>query len=173
MVRKIDLKKVYLLQHSYEIICDDVTYDKTKIIGIYFSREKAESVVNKYIYIQGFDKYPISCFYIDEYTIDEDNWVEGFVGSDEIARDFETLTSCFNDWLGIKVNSIEESWNDSNYYHALCEVNSNIYNVKDVSELAQQIYFVWEKYYETSPIKADDCIEIATNILKALNVKFI
>ena len=165
------MKKVYLLQHSYEKTCNDVTYDETKIIGIYLSREKAESVINKYIPIQGFDKYPVSCFYIDEYNIDEDNWAEGFVGTDEIARDFETVTSCFNDWLGIKVNSIEDSWNDSNYYNALCEVNGNIYNVKDVSELAQHICVVWEKHFEKSPIEIDGCQEIAKSILKSLSVK--
>ena len=56
-------------------------------------------VIQRYKSIEGFKKYPITCFFVDEYKIDEDNWTEGFVGSDEIYNDFVTVTSYFNEWL--------------------------------------------------------------------------
>lgn len=67
------MASVFLLQHSYEI--DEA--EETKIIGIYSSRNKAEQVVEKYKNIQGFNDYP-DCFFVDQYTIDKDNW-EGFI----------------------------------------------------------------------------------------------
>jgi homoserine kinase type II len=65
---------VYLLQHSYENESTEVT----KIIGIYSSRERAELILEKYKALPGFKEYPES-FNIDEYEIDKDNWVEGFI----------------------------------------------------------------------------------------------
>ncbi|MCX7923119.1 MAG: hypothetical protein N3B21_14075 [Clostridia bacterium] len=68
------MKKVYLLQHSYEY--DDC--EETKIIGIYSSKEKADLVIEKYKKLPGFKHYP-DCFFIDGYKIDEDNWQDGFL----------------------------------------------------------------------------------------------
>ncbi|MGV7118986.1 DUF7336 domain-containing protein [Paenibacillus kyungheensis] len=67
---------VFLLQHSYEVN----RVENSKIIGIYSSREIAESTIIKYKKIPGFRNYPNE-FFIDGYKLDEDNWEEGFVSS--------------------------------------------------------------------------------------------
>lgn len=71
------MKSVFLLQHSYE----QGECEETKIIGIYSTRKKAEETIEKFKGVTGFKDYPDS-FYIDEYELDEDNWVEGFVTMD-------------------------------------------------------------------------------------------
>lgn len=67
---------VFLLQHSYEVN----GVENSKIIGIYSSREIAESIVIKYKKLLGFKDYP-NDFFIDGYELDEDNWEEGFISS--------------------------------------------------------------------------------------------
>ncbi|NIK76421.1 hypothetical protein FHS15_001546 [Paenibacillus castaneae] len=71
------MKTVFLVEHSYEV-GEDGVYDETKLIGIYSSLEKAESVVKRYKTIPGFRDY-LDAFYIVEYEIDKDNWREGFI----------------------------------------------------------------------------------------------
>jgi len=67
---------VFLLQHSYEVN----RVENSKIIGIYSSREIAESIIIKYKKLPGFKHYP-NDFFIDGYELDEDSWQEGFVSS--------------------------------------------------------------------------------------------
>jgi len=71
------MKSVFLLQHSYEVD----SYEETKIIGIYSSKNHAEIVIRRYQTLPGFKDFP-DCFYIDEYELDKDNWVEGFIKID-------------------------------------------------------------------------------------------
>jgi len=68
------MKSVFLLQHSYEL--DEC--EETKLIGIYSSREQAETAIQKYKNVLGFKDYP-DCFYLDEYELDKDHWEEGFI----------------------------------------------------------------------------------------------
>ena len=75
MQEDINMAKIYLLQHSYE----REEYDETKIVGIYSTRKKAQTTINRYKKITGFKDYPESCFYIDEYEVDLDYWKEGFI----------------------------------------------------------------------------------------------
>jgi hypothetical protein len=67
------MRTVFLLQHSYEIEGSE----QIKIIGIYSTRDKAKTAIEKFKTLPGFSDYPDS-FYIDEYEIDQDNWEEGF-----------------------------------------------------------------------------------------------
>lgn len=76
---------VFLLQHSYEVN----GVEDSKIIGIYSSREIAESIVIKYKKLPGFKDYP-NDFFIYGYELDEDNWEEGFVNS--FVLDNERIT---------------------------------------------------------------------------------
>lgn len=71
-------EKVYVLQHSYDYGEND-EFTETKFIGVYSSESAAEKAVERLYKVQGFDKYPKECFNIDAYTIDEDNWTEGFI----------------------------------------------------------------------------------------------
>ena len=78
------MEKVYLLGHSYDVAYEGNMYTETKTIGIYSTREKAEEVAERYQHIQGFNKYPASCFVIDTYDLDKDHWTEGFMTWEEI-----------------------------------------------------------------------------------------
>lgn len=80
-----DMNKVFLLQHSYEV----GEFDETKLIGIYSSKEKAESTVERFKHLSGFKDYPHECFYIDEIEIDKDHWTEGFIKWEEALEGFE------------------------------------------------------------------------------------
>ena len=68
------LDVAYVLQHSYETDgCEE-----TKFIGVYRSREAADLAMQRIRPTPGFRDHP-NGFSIDEYRLDEDNWVEGFV----------------------------------------------------------------------------------------------
>ena len=70
---------MFLLQHSYEHEVDEgIKVDETKIIGIYSSQKKAEETKEKYMMKKGFNRFSEESFYIDEYEVNQDNWVEGF-----------------------------------------------------------------------------------------------
>lgn len=166
--RKMD--KVYLLQHSYEVVYEGESFDETKIIGIYTTKENAEEVVRRYKSIVGFDKYPLSCFNIDVYELNQDHWKEGFVKSDEIAEDFENLTYCFNKWLNFE-KTIEESWEDDEYYDVLCEVNREAYKAKDAVELAIHISRIWSLHFNKNPKTVEECIDVATKVLQSLKLR--
>jgi len=60
-----------------ELNLDD-HYDDFKIIGIYSSTEAAQDGINRARKLPGFQEEP-DCFNIDRYTLDEDNWTNGFV----------------------------------------------------------------------------------------------
>ena len=77
------MEEVYILQHSYDI----GNFEEIKIIGIYSTLEKAEETINRYKNKKGFNNYPIDCFSIDKYKLDEDNWIEGFSNWDEVSED--------------------------------------------------------------------------------------
>ncbi len=70
------MEMVFLLQHSYELN----GVEDSKIIGIYSSKEIAESIVIKYKELPGFKDYPNE-FFIDGYELDKNNWNEGFISS--------------------------------------------------------------------------------------------
>ncbi len=69
------IKSVFLLQHVHN---EESGEEDVKIIGIYSSRLKAESAKIRVGMAPGF-RSNIGEFCIDEYKLDEDNWVEGFV----------------------------------------------------------------------------------------------
>jgi hypothetical protein len=57
---------------------DEEGGDDVKLLGVYSSREKAESRIIEARQSPGFSNEPL-CFHIDHYTIDDDEWTEGFV----------------------------------------------------------------------------------------------
>ena len=67
---------VFLLQHSYEIDgCDE-----TKVIGVYPSRGRGEQAIARLRALPGFRDRPDE-FHIDDYLLDQDHWVEGYVAA--------------------------------------------------------------------------------------------
>ena len=69
------MASVYVVQHvhSREDGNDDV-----KFIGVYSSRETADAAIARLSLQPGFSE-TIDGFSVDEYHLDQDQWVEGFV----------------------------------------------------------------------------------------------
>ncbi|MCO4782684.1 MAG: hypothetical protein KC646_10210 [Candidatus Cloacimonetes bacterium] len=67
-------KKVYLLQHCYEL--ND--QEEVKVIGIYSSKEEANNTIERLVLEVGFKDYPDK-FFVDEYLLNKDHWCDGFV----------------------------------------------------------------------------------------------
>ncbi|MET8011826.1 hypothetical protein ABZU86_27695 [Streptomyces sp. NPDC005271] len=51
--------------------------DDAKLLGVYSCREKAEGRMRRARLLPGFADEP-ECFVIDKYTLDSDEWAEGF-----------------------------------------------------------------------------------------------
>ena len=69
------MASVFVLQHVHAR--DDGAED-VKFIGVYSSREKAKEAVGRLGRLPGFAEAPDG-FHIDEYRVDQDHWVEGYV----------------------------------------------------------------------------------------------
>ena len=76
------MKTVIVLHHIHKHDSDN---EDVKLIGIYSTREKAVDAVERLRMQPGFRDWPNinedaseSGFTLDTYTIDEDNWAEGF-----------------------------------------------------------------------------------------------
>ena len=69
------MTSVFVLQHvhSREDRLEDV-----KFIGVYSSREKADAAVARLSCLPGFSD-SADGFHVDEYRVDQDQWVEGYV----------------------------------------------------------------------------------------------
>ncbi|MBR1444893.1 MAG: hypothetical protein IJ583_15330 [Firmicutes bacterium] len=150
---------VYLLIHSYSFY----GYDENKILGIYTSKENASDAIKRYRCLDGFKEYPEECFCIKEYILDKDmDWNGGFVSTDLIEEEFKKLTICFNEWLGIN-KTAEQAWENDEYYNAICDVNTEIYNATNVSDLAEKIEQIWKKRFKIEK-NHDEYIKIAEKI---------
>jgi hypothetical protein len=91
----------------------------------------------------------------------------GFFNTNEMADDFNSLIICFNIWLDKKM-SVEESWEDSSYYNALCDVGNKIYTAKSIPDLADHIKWVWASRFPEEERSFDDCLIVAKDIFNAL-----
>jgi hypothetical protein len=69
------MASVFVLQHVHEH--PDGAED-VKFIGVYSSREKAQEAVARLGCLPGFAGAPDG-FHMDEYRVDQDHWVEGYV----------------------------------------------------------------------------------------------
>ncbi|CAB1075435.1 hypothetical protein D1AOALGA4SA_3255 [Olavius algarvensis Delta 1 endosymbiont] len=70
------MNTVFVLEHSYELSATGE--QKTKLIGVYSSRKKAENAIERLVLQPGFKDFP-DYFNIDEYVLNQDHWEEGFV----------------------------------------------------------------------------------------------
>lgn len=57
---------------------DEEEGDDVKLLGVYSSRENALARIERAKELDGFRDEP-ECFYVSEYTLDEDQWTEGFI----------------------------------------------------------------------------------------------
>lgn len=67
--------KVYIVQHVHEF--DDGSED-IKFIGVYSTYQKAEEAVKRLSTQIGFCE-TLEGFHIDEYIVDKDHWIEGYI----------------------------------------------------------------------------------------------
>ncbi len=79
------MKTVYVLQHVHSF---DEGEEDVKFIGVYTSRENAQEAIRRLGRFPGFCESPDG-FSIDEYQLDKDQWIEGYVtvtsGCEEVA----------------------------------------------------------------------------------------
>ncbi|UUU32103.1 hypothetical protein JIX56_20570 [Streptomyces sp. CA-210063] len=57
---------------------DEEEGDDVKLLGVYSSRDKAQERIVRARVLPGFRDEP-KCFYIEEFTVDADEWKDGFV----------------------------------------------------------------------------------------------
>jgi hypothetical protein len=69
------MASVFVLQHVHTL--EDGTED-VKFIGVYSSREQADAAVARLVRQPGFSEAPEG-FHVEEYRVDQDHWVEGYV----------------------------------------------------------------------------------------------
>jgi homoserine kinase type II len=69
------MASVFVLQHVHS---QANGVEDVKFIGVYSSREKAEAAVARLSCQPGFSDAPDG-FHVDEYRVDQDCWVEGYV----------------------------------------------------------------------------------------------
>ncbi|MFF8599974.1 hypothetical protein ACF065_25570 [Streptomyces sp. NPDC015232] len=59
------------------VFVDERDGDDVKLLGVYSSSAKAEERMRRARLLPGFADEP-DCFVVDEYTVDEDEWADGF-----------------------------------------------------------------------------------------------
>jgi hypothetical protein len=69
------MASVFVLQHVHS---REDGFEDAKFIGVYSSRKKAQEAVVRMGRLPGFADSPDG-FHIDEYQVDQDHWVEGYV----------------------------------------------------------------------------------------------
>ena len=67
-------------QSVYILFQENPDSGDEKLIGVYSTKDKASTAIQKYRSISGFRDYPDG-YIVDEYVLDQDNWEDGFGGS--------------------------------------------------------------------------------------------
>ncbi|MEI3163913.1 MAG: hypothetical protein V8S74_11150 [Lachnospirales bacterium] len=55
-------KKVYILSHGYSY-GEDLYYDKSRILGVFYTEKEAKEAIKKYKDLPGFNKFDMECFF--------------------------------------------------------------------------------------------------------------
>lgn len=69
------MEYVYVLQHSYELEDEE----EVKFVGVFSTEPEAQNAIDFLRTKEGFKDYPVDCFIIDKYKINEIHWTEGFI----------------------------------------------------------------------------------------------
>ena len=161
----IKFMRIYMLEYYKEIDHGDFETEEYNLIGLYLLEEEAQKAKKRVALEMNIDE-ELLC--VSSTEIGKLQWEGGFVSSDDIYQDSITLTACFNKWLGID-KSPEESWEDDEYYNALCEVEEVAYKIKDIRELAEYIRQVWIRRFDDTSKNFEDYMQIADNIISTMN----
>jgi len=79
------IEKIYLLRHSYEQQNDGFVFLQVKGLGIFASKEEAESAIEYFKTLQGFKNYPEG-FQNTEYKVDEHHIKDDIVLPDGVTN---------------------------------------------------------------------------------------
>ena len=77
------MTNVHLLWHVRK---DDEHADDAKMVGVYSSQDAAEAAIARLAGKPGFTDHPAG-FQIDEYPLDKDHWVDGFISWEEASAE--------------------------------------------------------------------------------------
>ena len=55
-------KLVYILSHGYSY-GEDLYYDKSRILGVFYTEKEAKEAIKKYKDLPGFNKFDMDCFF--------------------------------------------------------------------------------------------------------------
>ena len=77
-----DQRSVFLLWHAREV-GPPTFHEDFKLIGVYRTEKDARAAQARVAEKSGFRDYPDG-FEISEYELDQDHWLEGFVGISDI-----------------------------------------------------------------------------------------
>jgi hypothetical protein len=66
------------LDEEGDPLCDEQAGDDVKIMGVYSSAAAAQARIESARTLPGFKDEP-GCFQVSRYTLDKDEWAEGFV----------------------------------------------------------------------------------------------
>lgn len=153
--------KIYTLEYYKEIDCRDFDAEEYNLIGLYISEKDAKNAKRKVALEMNIDE---KLLFVSSTNIGDVQWEGGFVSTADLDNDFETLTDCFNEWLGSN-KSPRESWEDEKFYNALCDINKVIYKIKDIKELAEYIRQIWIVRFGDRSRDVDDYMQIASVII--------
>jgi hypothetical protein len=73
-----DVSTTQHLDDDGEPLCDEQAGDDVKLLGVYSSDAAARARIESARALPGFSDEP-NCFQITPYTLDKDEWTEGFV----------------------------------------------------------------------------------------------
>ena len=69
------MKTIFVVEHLHDL---GEGREDIKLIGVYSSRRRADESVARMSALPGFRDAPTG-FFVEEYEIDTDHWIEGFV----------------------------------------------------------------------------------------------
>ncbi len=108
------MMKVYLLKHSYSYeIFDGIMTENGVFIGTYSTKEKAKVTIEKLKSVQGFNRFPKSCFQITPCIIGEEHWTKGFIpqnGKETDTGFIKSKADTCEDELPVKLYSLEHTY---------------------------------------------------------------
>ncbi|MDE6983161.1 MAG: hypothetical protein K2O99_01295 [Lachnospiraceae bacterium] len=157
--------RIHMLEYDKEIDHGDFETEEYNLIGLYPTEEEALDAKKRVASEMNIDE---DLLFVSSSELGELPWEGGFVSSDELYQNFETLTACFNEWMGID-KTPEESWKDDTYHDALCDVEGAVYKIRDRRELAECIRQIWNRRFDDESRSFEEYMHIAGIVLSKLD----
>ena len=172
-------KNIYKLVHIY----DNEDEEIIKELGFYSTVKNAKKAIGRYKVLEGFNIYPVECFHIEKYELDKDaEWTEGFTNTEEIFRDFDRFSKCFEIWLRrleeenifIKeaeqyemdykyhIDEVKLDKTEQHYYNVLCEIYEKTVFEKNIDDIVECIKGIFKKRFIATEISTEQYTNLAS-----------